>query len=344
MMVIRPARDRDLNGIYKLAAVAGEGLTTLPLSRERLAARIQRSQRSFAADVKKPDGEYYFLILENLETREIVGTTGVFAAVGIKRPFYNSTLRVERHASPDPEVQSEARVLHMGTPYKGCAELATLFLREDCRHGGNGSLLSKSRHLLLAAHPGRFAPKAMAEIRGWVDGAGRSPFWDAVCRPFFNMDLVIADRINSMGNWQFIRDLYPRKPVYIDLLPKEAQSVIAIPHPESAGALRLLESEGFAFKKVIDIFDGGPCVEARVADIRAAKESRTAEVSTAKNGNAGGRYLVTNPSLDAFRAVLCPVENKGKNAIGVPAEALKALQLKAGDDARFVSLKPEAKT
>lgn len=341
MMVIRPARDRDLNGIYKLAAVAGEGLTTLPLSRERLTARVQRSLQSFAADVKKPNTEYYFLILENLETREIVGTTGVFATVGLHRPFYNATLKVERHASPDPEVKSEARALHMGTPYKGCAELATLFLREDCRHGGNGSLLSKSRHLLLAAHPGRFAPKAMAEIRGWVDGAGRSPFWDAVCRPFFHMDLVIADRINSMGNWQFIRDLYPRKPVYVDLLPKEAQSVIAMPHPESAGALRLLESEGFVFNNIIDIFDAGPCVEAKIADIRAVKESRTAEVAAANDGKTEGRYLVANPTLDSFRVVLCPLEMKGKDAIGVPAEALKALQLKAGDKARFVSLKPE---
>ncbi|HXV73468.1 MAG TPA: arginine N-succinyltransferase, partial [Sphingomonadales bacterium] len=109
MMVIRPVRDRDLNGIYKLAAAAGEGLTTFPLSRERLAALIQRSLRSFAADVRKPDSEYYFLVLENFETKEIVGTTGIFATVGLNRPFYNSTIRLERHASPDPEVRSEVR-------------------------------------------------------------------------------------------------------------------------------------------------------------------------------------------------------------------------------------------
>lgn len=343
MMVIRPAQSRDLNAIYKLAAVAGEGLTTFPLSRERLAERIQRSLKSFAADVKKPSSEYYFLILENLETKEIVGTTGVFSAVGITRPFYNSVIKVERHASPDPEVKSGVRILHMGTPYKGACELATLFLREDYRHGGNGSLLSKSRHLLLASHPKRFAPRAMAEIRGWVDAKGRSPFWDAVCRPFFHMDLVIADRINSMGNWQFIRELYPRKPVYLDLLPKPAQGVIGMPHPESAGALRLLESEGFAFNHIIDIFDGGPCVEAKVADIRAVRDSRLAEVSPAREGKADGRFLVANPALDSFRAVQCPLEIKGDGAIGVPADALKALQLKSGERARFVATKASPK-
>lgn len=342
-MVIRPVRDRDLNGIYKLAAVAGEGLTTLPLSRERLAGRIQRSMKSFAADVKKPNSEYYFLVLENFETKEIVGTTGVFSTVGRSRPFYNSTIRLERHSSRDPEVKSEARVLRMGTPYKGFAELATLFLREDCRHSGNGSLLSKSRHLLLASHPKRFAAKAMAEIRGWVDEKGRSPFWDAVCRPFFRMDLVIADRINSMGNWQFIRDLYPRRPVYLDLLPKAAQSVVGMPHPESAAALRLLQSEGFVFNNIVDIFDAGPCVEAEVSEIRAVRESRVAEVSAAREQKTEGRYLIANPTLDSFRAAQCPLEMKGKDAIGVPPDALKALQLKKGDTARFVAMKAGAK-
>lgn len=342
-MVVRAVCEKDLKAIYKLASLAGSGLTTLPLSRERLAQRIQLSQRSFASRLKSPKNEYYFLVLEDFKTQEIVGTTGIFSAVGLTRPFYNATVKSEEHVCSDPKIKSTLNILHVGTPYKGYTELATLFLRKNCRHGGNGSLLSKSRHLLMASHPKRFAKYAMAEIRGWVDHKGRSPFWDTICRPFFQMDLATADSINSMGNWKFIHNLYPNKPIYLELLPIEVRKVVALPHPESVGALKLLEAEGFKYNHVIDIFDGGPCVEAKISEIRAVRDSQTAHIITSSDEITKGRYIVANCKSGQFRAVQSALTIINRDTVGAPKETLRALDLKSGEIVRFVTMSAGSK-
>ena len=114
--------------------------------------------------------------------------------------------------------------------------------------------------MLIASEPLRFGPRIMAEIRGWTDSDGYSPFWEAVGRKFFKMDYKIADRMSAKDH-RFISDLMPRYPVYIELLPDSAQEVIAKPHPHAEPAKALLESQGFRFNNMVDIFDAGPCVE-----------------------------------------------------------------------------------
>ena len=227
----------------------------------------------------------------------------------------------------------------MGTPYKGAAELGTLFLHKDFRLGGNGTLLSKSRYMLLAAYPDRFNHRVMAEIRGWVDERGASPFWEAIARHFFKMDLAEADHLNSLGNYQFIADLMPRHPIYIEMLPKSAQEVIAIPHVESAPAQRLVESEGFKVSDIIDIFDGGPCLEAQLPEIRAVKESRQAEVEYVAEDDCEGRYLIANPNLQGFRVGQGPVKEMAAGKIGIPEKMAEGLNIKAGENVRYVTLK-----
>lgn len=339
MMVIRPARENDLEAIYALADAAGAGLTTLPTSRKRLISAIKWSEESFKKEVKTPGIEYYFLVLEDTSTGKIAGTTGVFATVGLKNPFYNFEIKTERHHSDDPDVDTKTRSLHLGTPYTGAAELGTLFLHKDFRFGGNGTLLSKSRYMLLAAYPDRFNHRVMAEIRGWVDDDGASPFWEAIARHFFKMDLAEADRLNSLGNYQFIADLMPRHPIYIEMLPKSAQAVISKPHVESAPAQRLVESEGFQVSNIIDIFDGGPCLEARLPEIRAVKESSNAEVEYVAEEDCEGRYLIANPELQGFRVTQGPVREIKGGRIGIPAKTGAALGIKPGENVRFVTLK-----
>lgn len=339
MMVIRPAETKDLEELYTLAFEASDGITTLPVSKERLAERIQNSVKAFSAEIKDDPGSlYYFLVLEDTEKNRIVGTTGIFSKVGIQRPFYNYEIRTEVHSSNDPEVVSEFHSMHFGTPYKGFCELATLYLYPDYRLGGNGTLLSKSRFLLIASYPKRFASRVMAEIRGWVDDAGQSPFWDAVGRHFFKMELVSADRINSFGNYRFIEDLMPKYPLYIELLPEEARKVIGVTHPESTGARKILESEGLKFTGKVDVFDGGPCLDAKQNQVRAITDSREAKVAIVKKEDCEGRNLIANPAIDHFRVVSSPLKKIGKGQIGIPAAAARALGVKKGDKVRYVPL------
>lgn len=339
MLVIRPAEEKDLVGIYTLAMVASDGITTLPVSQERLLERIRYSQNCFGREVKTPGGEAYFLILEDTRKKFIVGTTGIFATVGLRRPFYNFQIKAERHSCDEPDVKAEVHTLNFSTPYKGFCELATLYLHPEYRFGGNGTLLSKSRYMMLASHPERFAHRVMAEIRGWVNEQGRSPFWSAIGWHFFKMDLVAADRINSLGNHEFIKQLMPKHPLYIETLPQAAQDVIAVPHEESMGALKLLESEGLVFNNIIDVFDGGPCVEAELSKIRSVRESKLAKVEIVQNHKGEGRFLLANTELQNFRAIQGPVAEHGKGTIGLTHEQVEALAIKKGTKVRYVSLK-----
>jgi arginine N-succinyltransferase len=117
--------------------------------------------------------------------------------------------------------------------------------------------VSFARLLLIATDPLRFGPKAMAEIRGFTEAEGRSPFWDAVGAKFFLMDYRKADA-RSARDHRFIADLMPRYPIYASLLPDEARACIARPHPDAEPAFAMLKSQGFHYNNVVDIFDAGP--------------------------------------------------------------------------------------
>ena len=94
---------------------------------------------------------------------------------------------------------------------------------------------------------------------GVVDAQGRSPFWEAIGRHFFDIDFPKADYL-SMVNKRFIADLMPKHPIYIPLLPKEAQAVIGEVHDQTRPAMRILADEGFECCDQVDIFEGGPVV------------------------------------------------------------------------------------
>ncbi len=86
----------------------------------------------------------------------------------------------------------------------------------------------------------------MSELRGVVSPEGVSPFWEAVGRHFFRMDFAEADKLSATTDNQFILDLMPQHPIYVDLLPEAARAVIGQCHRDGLGARRLLEWEGFS--------------------------------------------------------------------------------------------------
>ena len=86
------------------------------------------------------------------------------------------------------------------------------------------------------------------------------------------MEFEAADVANAaMGN-QFIADLMPRHPIYVALLPKAARDTLGRPHDNAAPAFNMLLKEGFSFRGYIDVFDGGPLVDARIDEIKTVQE------------------------------------------------------------------------
>lgn len=295
---VRPAARSDLDRLEAMIARVDPGMLTMPSTREAMAARIERSLSAFARTSQPPQNECYFLVME--EDRELLGTASIFTNLGAERPFYSYRISRDSKASPEQGVKAELDLLHLVNDYHGDTELGTLFIERKARGGGRGKLLSFARLMLVASDTVRFGHRAMAEIRGWTDGEGRSPFWDAVGSKFFHMDYRKADVLSARDH-RFIADLMPRYPIYVALLPDAARNVIARPHPDAEPALALLKSQGFHYNNVVDIFDAGPTVEAFVDQIdivRSAERMLASEFAARDLRAASG--LISNADLSAF--------------------------------------------
>ncbi len=337
MVRIHPARPDDLPDLLALARRAGTGLTTLPDDPATLATRIAASQKGFAAPAHGAQGETYFMVLEDVQTGQVGGTCAIYAGVGLDRPFYTYRLLTLAQRSAELGVSTTARLLTLVNDYAGATEVGTLFLDPAFRRDGNGSLLARARYLLMAAFPQRFSTVVMAEMRGWQDAEGRSPFWDAVGRHFFKMPFPEADRASAIGDNRFIADLMPKFPLYVELLPAEAQAVIGKTHDATRPALALLEREGFRFANGVDIFDAGPCVEAQLQGIRTVRKSQSARVGAIKPSlDQGHPALICTESLDSFAVTRGRVLVLDAGFVALDGATATSLTVAPGDTIRFV--------
>src|SRR5690606_4411775 len=119
----------------------------------------------------------------------------------------------------------------------------------------------------------------IAEIRGVTDANGDAPFYDHLAKHFFHMTFEEADSNSAIRGNQFIADLMPKYPIYVNLLPEEARAVIGQPLEASRPAMMMLQKQGFSYEGYVDIFDAGPTVQAERSKIRAVAQSRRARVA-----------------------------------------------------------------
>lgn len=202
-------------------------------------------------------------------------------------------------------------------------------------------------------------------MRGYTDEQGRSPFWESVGRHFFSIEFAKADYLSGTGQKAFIAELMPKHPLYVDFLAEEARAVIGQVHPHTAPARAVLETEGLQYQGYVDIFDGGPTLEANTDDVRAVRDSskRTVVIEdydiedydindydindhdiNDHNIDPNGRlYLVANDHYHHFRAILINTHLSDERLRLTP-ESAEALGVAAGDSVRIVSLfAPETK-
>jgi arginine N-succinyltransferase len=337
MMIIRPIAREDLDSFMNLARVAGVGMTSLPADEACLSERIERSVKSFDGELPIEEQGYIF-VLEDTRDGSIAGTCALEAAVGLNDPWYNYRIGTVVHASRELGVYKRHDALFLSNDHTGYSELCTLFLHPGYRGNKNGSMLSKSRLLFMAQFPELFSEVVVAELRGVSDEHGRSPFWEGLGRQFFSMDFSRADYLTGVGQKTFVAELMPKHPIYTELLPEDARAVMREPHPDTRPALAILESEGFRCEGYVDIFDGGPTVQAYTRQIRAVRESRLLPVERveAEAGEGAERYLVCNTEFGGFRllaARAAPVDS-----IGLTEAQISRLGVKEGDKVRCVAL------
>jgi arginine N-succinyltransferase len=339
--LIRPANMGDLQPIYEMAKRTGGGFTNLPPDKKALSEKLERSAAGFDRVGDDVADDLYVFVLQNSLTGEVRGTCQIFGKVGQRWPFYSYRIGALTQHSVELERTFRADILNLSTDLEGTTEVGGLFLHPGERAGGLGMLIARSRYLFIRNHRERFADRTIAELRGVIDEAGGSPFWDGVAGRFFGMSFQEADEFNAKFGNQFIADLMPKHPVYIAMLQESAKTVIGVPHPSGRAAMRMLENEGFAWENYIDIFDGGPTMTARTDQIRSIREAKDVTITkishSAGEQNIDQKKLLTIGRLHAFKAAYGWIDDRGDDVI-MDAECAQALNISVGDQVTYVEL------
>ena len=338
MLVVRLAQRQDLQAIMELAHATGGSLTNLPPDETTLALKLEHAVNTHQNLVTHGDGLFWF-VLEDTRSGRLVGVSGIDCAIGMDQTFYTYRVSTIVHASKTLNVYHQFPTLFLTSDHSGASELCSLYLHPDYRHSRAGALLSKCRFLFMAQYPQLFAEKVIAELRGYLDEDGTSPFWEGLGRHFFDMEFSEADYLTALNQKQFIAELMPRYPFYTRFLPDSAREVIGQVHRETEPAKQLLEHEGFRYEGCVDIFDAGPTLECYANRIRAIRDSYLAS-SLQVDALQGYPLLVCNPHRTDFRCTLLMPGDQGTYPRDT-TELWQVLQMAAADKARCIVLNRE---
>ena len=340
MFVVRPVEQKDGAALAALTSMATSGVHTLPKGRAAIDAAIERSLASFGADVDGPDAEAYLFVLESQDDGALHGTAAIAALAGSNGMFFAFRNDVIQQVSRDLDIRHSVHALTLCSDLTGHSQLSSFFIERGRSAGVEAALLSRARLLYAAGAPQRFNDKFFVSLAGITDAAGRSPFWEALGRQFFQMDFLAAERaIAGARNRSLIVELMPHYPVYVPLLPDEAKDVMGQVHFEGELPLALLSAEGFSPDDFIDIFDGGAILQAHKMALRSFNASvrRTvaefdaqAEEDARARGAARLTHLVATTGPMPFRAIVVESHTAGM-ALGLSAEQRGALGVRCRD-------------
>ena len=332
--IIRAARPGDLDALYEMAKLTGGGFTNLPADRKSLTAKLARSEEAFTRTEDELQDDLFVLALEEVETGEVRGTCQLFAQVGQRWPFYSYRISTLSQQSEELNRTFRAEMLSLVTDLEGSSEVGGLFLHPNHRAGGLGMLLARSRYLFIRQHRARFGDRILAELRGIIDEAGGSPFWDGIAGRFFGMSFQEADYFNATHGNQFIADLMPKHPIYTAMLSESARAVIGLPHPSGRAAMRMLENEGFSYDGYVDIFDGGPSMVARTDQVKTVRDAEETTIVALEAG--GDQALVATGRLTDWRGGYARVIRRD-GGIAIDADAAKRLKVDVGDTLNWIA-------
>jgi arginine N-succinyltransferase len=337
--VFRPIQETDLAAILEIAAQTGPGFNSLPNNTKVMHAKIIQSIESFSEKIDI-DKRYYFFVMENTDTHEFMGSAGIETNLGHLWPFYKYKISTLVQVSEALHQQQEHKILNLVSDHQGATELGALYLKPAYRGEGRGTFLSRARCLFIAHFLNEFPDKIVADMRGVSDKNEISPFWEAVGHRFADMLYAKASDLKATTGSQFLVDLMPHLPLYLDLLPDSATSVIGKTHENTTPALHVLEKEGFQFENYIDIFDAGPTIETKTIGLKTVRESKSAVLMSFKEDlNKEKIVMISNTKHDFFRAVIGALEVVKEGEVVLSAETAKELQVSIGDRLRYCSLK-----
>lgn len=332
MWVVRPAQQQDLTDILELASsLTARVSSTVPNEEDKLSERIDYSLRSLAGDPEVRGQERLLFVLVDTEAGKLQGVSGIDARAGSGQPFYNYRRDALVHASHELGISRRVGVLYPSHALTDRTLLCSFMIAAELRESEAFELLSRARLLFIARHRALFANDMVVEIQGVQTESGDVPFWDSLGRHFFNMDFETADKYSGALSKTFIAELMPPNPIYVDLLSDAAQAALGKPHELAGKTCDLLEREGFHGSCYIDIFDGGPVLEARTDMLKTVVSSHR---KTVRSGDSvqGDHYLIGVGEGEHFRCGLAPLGEGLEETVKLAASAQKALGCTQGDE------------
>ncbi|CAD7335528.1 arginine N-succinyltransferase [Sphingomonadales bacterium 56] len=332
---MRTARADDLQTLYELAKQTGGGFTNLPADRKALEEKLVRTELALAREGGEVEDELILMVLENCTTGQVRGTCQIFSKVGQSWPFYSYRLGVLTQHSRELSRTFRAEMLSLVTDLEGSTEVGGLFLHPRERAEGLGLLLARSRYLYIRNHRERFGERVIAELRGVIDEAGGSPFWDGLAGRFFGMTFQEADEFNAIHGNQFIADLMPKTPIYIAMLNESARAVIGLPHPNGRAAMRMLETEGFTNPGYVDIFDGGPTMVGQINSLQTIAHAQDVTLGSVHDGG-GEKHLIACGQRAEFRCTYGLVKRASNEGVSLDRESAERLAIEPGQSFTMV--------
>ena len=333
--VMRTARADDLQTLYELAKQTGGGFTNLPADRKALEEKLVRTDLALAREGGEVEDELILMVLENCTTGQVRGTCQIFSKVGQSWPFYSYRLGVLTQHSRELSRTFRAEMLSLVTDLEGSTEVGGLFLHPRERAEGLGLLLARSRYLYIRNHRERFGERVIAELRGVIDEAGGSPFWDGLAGRFFGMTFQEADEFKAIHGNQFIADLMPKTPIYIAMLNESARAVIGLPHPNGRAAMRMLETEGFTNPGYVDIFDGGPTMVGQINSLQTIAHAQ--DVTRGSIHDDGGeKHWIACGQRAEFRCTYGLVKRARNEGVSLDRESAERLAIEPGQSFTMV--------
>jgi arginine N-succinyltransferase len=346
MFVVRPVESSDIPALEALAADVTSVVPTLPRTRKAIERAVERSSSSFAAELDARSDGFYFFVLESVHEstadRTIAGTAAMSARAGSNGTYFAFRDGAIQQVSRDLNISHSVHALTLCSDLTSYTQLSGFYLSKTAHVEQEAALLSRARLLFAAVAPQRFGEKFFASLAGITDSNGRSPFWEALGRKFFQMDFLEAERaVEGTRNRTLIVELMPHYPVYVPLLPREAQAAMARVHPECELPFQILADEGFASDEYLDIFDGGPILQARKRALRSFSTSLLRSVASDDNREAAGgeAFLVATAREEDFRAALVRCASPElSETMSLPTGAMRRLNVVSGDPVLCVSL------
>ena len=181
--------------------------------------------------------------------------------LGLALPRYHFRLGRVVHAAAELGHFRVQDTLLLGNDHTGRAELTDVHadagLGPDERRTALAALIAAAQQC-LRAQPGEFGSGLVAELPGWRDAAGHSPFWQALGARFYAGDPGQAEARLGPEWRSHLAALLPRQTLYLSFLGADAQARVLDVAPTDRPLLQALREAGFNPPEHARIDDGGP--------------------------------------------------------------------------------------